>query len=475
MVVEPHEAAVTQRPWHGRQATEFARIQERFETATTRDVPAEVVDYLASRPVAFECDVAKAEERAFVVMCALDQAAMIIHPAIKTRFSGRSLSAGPMLAAMRSDRTAKGSYGAVEKGLVLPKGHLMPGKPRTRGEDESGSALAHHFSFLSFVPTPAKHFILRPLALPPSRLSVSEAASSLVGLAPIAEDRDDLEFSASERQKRPYLDTAPAESNLKDRIEEQVCALLDKGAGLIVLPELVTSGAAAENLSESLRKQGRSHNAMVLVGSGPSVEISDEVGRPYNESLVMTAQGDELFRQRKLNAFNMAWKWMEECSVPRAVGHEAHAHMEDCATGQELVICDIHGLGRVMVLICEDLEQQTPGGDVCLHALPDWVLTPVLDVGLAFGRWHHRRAIEIGRKSLSRFVVSCSAILQVRALNKDKLIETAEEEIRTGFCFDGREDLRAWFVATGGPTAERHMVVEWKADTWKKHRIEEGH
>ncbi|MGK9055250.1 hypothetical protein [Neorhizobium petrolearium] len=147
--------------------------------------------------------------------------------------------------------------------------------------------------------------------------------------------------------------------------------------------------------------------------------------------------------------------------------------MEDCATGQELIVCDVLGLGRVMVLICEDLEQQTPGGDVALHALPDWILTPVLDVSLAFGRWEHRRAIEIGRKTLSRFVVSCSAILEVRSLGKDKLTETEPNATRTGFCFDGSEDLRAHHVETGGAAAEDHMLVEWNPRNWKKHRIVE--
>ncbi|MBY3081092.1 hypothetical protein HFO73_28360 [Rhizobium laguerreae] len=471
-IVEPHEAQVTLRPWRGRHAEEFVVILSLLETATMRDVPASVMDYLEDRAVPFSCEVLKAEERAFVVMCALDQAAEQIHPSIKKRITSRASSTGTMLASMRTERTMTGAYAEIAgKGLVMPKGHLMPGRPRTKSEEESGTALSHHFSYLSFIPAPVKYFTLRPLAVPPSLLSVSEDAAGRVGLAPIAEDRDDLEFAVSDRNKRAFLDTIPKTAALADRTDAQVSALLDKGAGLIVLPELVSSVDAVDRLSESLRKAARSQRAVVLAGSGPSKEMSDGIGRPYNEAVIMNAVGEELFRQRKLNAFNMRWKRMEECGLPRSDGYERDSHMEDCSTGEELVICDIHGLGRILVLICEDLEQQTPGGDICLHALPDWVLTPVLDVGLAFGRWEHQRAIEIGRKTLSRFVVSCSATLQVRSLGKNKLTETKTDEVVTGFCLDGLNGLRTTSVATGGPDTEHHNMVEWKTDGWDKHRI----
>lgn len=124
-----------------------------------------------------------------------------------------------------------------------------------------------------------------------------------------------------------------------------------------------------------------------------------------------------------------------------------------------------------MVLICEDLERQTPGGDLALHAQPDWILTPVLDVSLVFGRWEYRRATELGRRTGSRVVVSCSATLEVRSLGKEKLIETDPNAVRTGFCFDGSAQMRALHVQTGGPAAEHHMLDEWNPKAWKKHKV----
>jgi len=473
-IVEPHESEVTLAPWAGRHAAEFGRVVGLLEEASTADVPAIVTDYLNRRPVAFTCEVDTPQERAFVVMCALDQVAMRIHPSIKTRLPGRSSAGGQMLAAMRAERTMTGAYAELpDSGFVLPKGLLMPGKERTKGVDQSGVALAHQFSFLSFVPALQKNFRLRPMAPPPSQIYVLDGAAQKVGLAPIAEDRDDLEFSVSDRRHRAFLDTVPQAAITDARIENEVSALLDKGAGLVVLPELVTSSSAIERLAESLRRAARIGHAMVLMGSGPSEERSKALDRPFNEAVVMTGTGEVLFRQRKLNAFNMAAPRMKQCALPCADGHDDDSHMEDCATGNELVLCDILGLGRVMVLICEDLEQQTPGGDTALHAQPDWILTPVLDVGLVFGRWEYRRAVEIGRKTGSRVVVSCSATLEVRSLGKESLSGTSPGAVRTGFCFDGSAEMRALHLETGGPAAVHHMLVEWNPKTWKKHKLVE--
>lgn len=188
----------------------------------------------------------------------------------------------------------------LTKGFVLPKGLLMPSKERTKGLEQSGVALAYQFSFLSFVPALQKNFRLRPMASPPSQIYVSDEAAQKVGLAPIAEDRDDLEFSVPGRRHRAFLDTVPHAAITDARMENEVAALLDKGAGLVVLPELVTSSSAVVNLAETLPRAARTGHSVILVGSGPSEERSKGLDRPFNEAVVMTGAGEVLFCQRKL-------------------------------------------------------------------------------------------------------------------------------------------------------------------------------
>ncbi|MFP3421990.1 hypothetical protein R0K19_21720, partial [Bacillus sp. SIMBA_161] len=113
--------------------------------------------------------VKKAEERAFVAMCALDQAAMKIHPSIRTKIPGRTSPAHTMLSAMRTERTMTGAYFEIPQiGFVLPKGGLLPGVDRVNGNELSGTFLGNQFSFLSFLAQQTK-IAIRPKTFPPNR------------------------------------------------------------------------------------------------------------------------------------------------------------------------------------------------------------------------------------------------------------------------------------------------------------------
>lgn len=124
-IVEPYEAEATLAPWSGRHAAEFGRLFDLLEAASTADVPAVVTDYLDRRTVAFGCEVGTPQERAFVVMCALDQAAMRIHPSIKTRLPARPSAGGLMLAAMRAARTMTGAYAELFNKRLRPSQRLV--------------------------------------------------------------------------------------------------------------------------------------------------------------------------------------------------------------------------------------------------------------------------------------------------------------------------------------------------------------
>jgi hypothetical protein len=73
----------------------------------------------------------------------------------------------------------------------------------------------------------------------------------------------------------------------------------------------------------------------------------------------------------------------------------------------------------------------------------------------------------------SRFVVSCSATLEVRRLGEENLTETGSGAVRTGFCFDGSVKMRALPLESGGPGSGHHMLVEWNPRSWKKHKLVE--
>lgn len=473
--VEPCAGPILEGPWDGRGAPEFQTIVDLLLVAPSEDVPPEVDAYLAGAPAPFACTASSSDERAFIVMCALDQVAMEIHPAVATRVGVLAGTISPMLRAMKTLRTSDGCYADVPGvGMVIPKGHLMSGRRPNDRQDASGTDIVHQFDYLTLVKPLAHPRRLRMLVPAPHRCEIPPARAGQVGLAPIAEDRDDLCFHASSRGKgaarRAYVDTRPAAPLLADRMGLAVSAMLDGGAGLVVLPELVTTVDAVDALQVMLRARPPGATpALILAGTGPSRDAAPS-GRPFNETQVLNASGRLLFGQRKINLFNMAAERMAECSIDPAQDCGGNPHMEDAAAGEEIVVCDLHGLGRIMVMICEDLEQAKPGGDVALAVRPDWILNPVLDVSQTVGRWPHARAIEIGRKTGSRVIVSCSATLSVRKARKASLAEVSAGSIQTGVCYDGHEEGRVLFVEANGASVPDFAIVSWDSQSWQRHR-----
>ena len=471
--VVPSAGAIVARPWDGRTAAEFKEISLLLAGAADDHVPPEIEAYLAAEAVPFACTVTAGPERDFVVMCALDEVAIAIHPAFPNRLPGIARKPSGMLSAMKAARTSSGCYADLAAiGMVVPKGHLVTrARPRPNdGDDASGIDLAHQFDHLTLVAYPKHGRTLRFIAPSPRKFFVSPDRMDHVGLAPIAEDRDDLAFVTSQRGTRAYLDAVPKEPELSDRIRAAVVGMLDEGAGVIVLPELVTSADAASALGATLAARGSTTSCLIVVGTGPTTSLEDGSQRPHNEAVLMGSNGRVLAKQRKLHLFNMAIGRMRDCDITPANGCEGRSHMEDAACGTELIVCDLHGLGRVMTLICEDLQQQDPGGDLALVLRPDWILTPVLDIDQNEGRWTHARAIEIGRKTLSRVVISCCATLGVRMAKAEKLVDAAAT-IKTGICFDGANRNRVKIVQPTGAHAPERIVVRWDSSSWPTHRL----
>jgi hypothetical protein len=466
--VEGHAGEIISVPWHGRVSAEFAHLVSTLVDCRTESVPVEFHDYLAGKPVAFPCDVAVQAEREFVVMCALDEAAGHIHPSTKSRVSGLASTTSEMLVAMRERRVVEGAYAESNLGYIIPKGKLITPRRENDDLDASGTEIAHQFTYLTLARRLARGRELKFLTFSPSRFQSSETLANKVGFAPIAEDAKDLVFNTSSRLNRPYLDTCPVGPVLSDRINETVLTLIDRGAGVVVLPELVSGATAVQSLSRTLKRDSKRADVLILSGTGPGDRPSP-AGPSYNEAVVLDGKGDILFCQRKLNLFNMGFGRMKGCDIPFAAGFSNRNHMEDAMAGNEIVVCDLFGLGRVVVLICEDLQQTHPGELVCLDVRPDWVLTPVLDVGPAFGRWVHSRALEIGGKTQSRFVVSGSGTLVTRDSKQTCLSAVPATKANIGMCVDGEFDFHAHLVSSDGVPSPVCAIVDWNPSSWPRH------
>lgn len=261
---------------------------------------------------------------------------------------------------------------------------------------------------------------------------------------------------------------------LAERLTDAVVSLLDQGAGVVALPELVSSGKAMAILETRLRARATApDNALVICGSGLSADPCPLTGRHFNEATVMTDRGLVLFRQRKIHPFNMTAERMAQCSVARAPAHDDKSHMEDIAASTTLTVCDLPDLGRVIVMICEDFEQDMPAGHVAFAVRPDWIFTPVLDVSQEPGRWTHQRGIEIARRTLSRIVVTSSTTLTVRRKKLKKLADVLPAEVGVSILYDGYAGRKVKRVEhSTGVSPPQTMRVRWDPDNWSRDDVQ---
>ncbi len=469
--IERHTSEVILNPWLGRNAIEYVALGALLRTTAGVDVPIEIEDYLAGKTAPFATDVAKdhLEQRAFVVMCALDDAAMDIHPSVKTRIAGLSAALGPLQTAMKAARTADGRYGYVANvGSVIAKGQLTSRRVQNESDEANGANLDSQFEYLTVVADPTPHSV-RFLVVPPYQFGMSDTMAQKLGIAPIAEDADDLTFTASSRSGRGYLDARPTNPDaLGQRMAEAVAHLLDRGVGVVALPELVSSGSAIATLQKRLRSRPSSgHTPILVCGSGLSTDPCPSTGRFFNEATVLTGRGKVLFKQQKIHPFNMAPRRMEQCRVASDPLHPGKPHMEDIAAATVLTVCDLPDLGRIIVMICEDFEQAQPTGVLAFSTRPDWIFAPVLDVSLDLGRWGHQRCIEIGRRTLSRIVVTSSATLSVRREGKKELVETPADKVGIGILYDGHAGRRVKRLIPDLTSARPQTVyVDWDSSNW---------
>ena len=147
--------------------------------------------------------------------------------------------------------------------------------------------------------------------------------------------------------------------------------------------------AALAGELKALRARKDSSLRMVVAGSCLSEERECHLGLAFNECVVLGALGQTLCRgQRKLNHYAMKAARMTDYGLHAVDSRDHKEHTQSC----RFVQIPDGRLGRMLVLICEDLAQARPGDRVLDAFQPDWVFTPVLDGEIRLDCWIDQRA-----------------------------------------------------------------------------------
>ncbi|WEK04698.1 MAG: hypothetical protein P0Y65_00105 [Candidatus Devosia phytovorans] len=343
------------------------------------------------------------------VMKAIDEQFSAIHPRIHLMPTSAARPALPdWLLGAEADRVYSGAYWRDADRRVIAKGPLSRGMALPEATD----TLSDRFSALTVVSGAFEHDtravpismrVLTPHATTGIRLTGTPGAER-VAFAPIAEAGVDLEPSVHTLAAGRFLDVRPA-STLRGGQRLLDAARAVGPVDILVAPELVMSDADFIEFQNGLTSSAGSNPLLTLAGSGLTAANSAE-GLSWNEARMVNPAGAVLWRQKKLSPYAMKANTAFDLGlVTDSVGGPL---VEYVANGEDLTIVDTDGLGRCLILICQDFQSDPIVANVIKAYQPDWVFVPIMDTGVGPTRWPQIRTNSLSSTSQARYLVVSS-------------------------------------------------------------------
>jgi predicted amidohydrolase len=243
-----------------------------------------------------------------------------------------------------------------------------------------------------------------------SRFTAPErTAGALVGCAPMIADPDEMNWEAEERDGlRFYRIAVKATPAVRARIESLVESFDSDGVQIAVLPELVASRELLAAWQDLLRRRAippHSRLRWVLIGTG---DIEPRGSRPVNAGAVLDARtGELLLQQRKQHPFNIKPGELRDWALPLPTDHQLD---EDLRRGHRLVVAET-GLGRLGILVCEDLARVAGLGATIRELGMSHALAPVFSKPTLEHYWEHSRAKVHADETGTSVIVSNSLVV----------------------------------------------------------------
>jgi hypothetical protein len=406
--------------------------------------------------------------RILMAMQAIDEFFYLIHPRAQFVPSLKPAHKLPdWLRELRDTRRISGRYAQNERFNLVPRGPLLR---RDRDENASNAeSLLDRFTALTPVPITLcidtrkiniEHVVIGLGAID-GVVAGNKTGHEEVVFIPLAEKKADLVLNVRTTPEKPYVDYRLNPTLNAANIIYEV--LKNAGAADIAFaPELVTKEEHADHLA-TLLNASPVLSRMIIAGSGQTRALSPD-GLAWNEARIFNGKGRELWRQRKL--------WPAGLAAPTARGYgvacpDGKLAMEDNAEGDTVVIADLDGLGRCVVLICQDIQAKPMTADLIGRFQPDWVFIPVLDPGVKEGRWGHQRCFDLSEVSNARFMIASSTAL-ADGLGLDN-------PVYCGWAVGPKADstegdpgrvCKEAEILVG--TVPGYAKIEWRSDGWKK-------
>jgi len=272
--------------------------------------------------------------------------------------------------------------------------------------------------FVRWRPADNPNYTIKVSVIPATSVGSGWSNSQLrIAVVPLVESMGDFDVSYwGEEEGTPLFSMSLKDPDaVKDAALRALDASAKDGCDIVVFPELCLTPEIQESLKVRLASYG-GPPWLVIAGSArtPAIKGADTVH--YNQSLVFDHDGKQKLAHHKQYQYSMTIGEQQRYGLLEAFGQLDR--MEDMEVEPfELEILDTT-IGRIAVLICEDLSVEQVVEPLIVKFGLSWLFVPVLDGCQRLDRW----TANFGRQYAKRgacVVVATSLSLARKHLNSE--------------------------------------------------------
>lgn len=480
----PKSYMITSFVWHKKDYDERLTINSILKRHTSGTVPNQVFEYLCGIENNISHNTNDFYERAFVISTEIDFFLRDIHP--------RNLCTSEKDKSKRPKALYEIFEYYKEKGYYSQNntwGKVIPKPPIWRYDNEykepntflsffenimvfnEQKQLGCQYFKINFETIVEREDLRIDLAL-----QINEKINNkklIVAVVPLAEEENDLEIYtgiySNISSKIPWYKVKikdNKEAELKQRVDDVIKKLEAEEVNIVVLPELAVNPeivkAISNRLKENVKQSKQQTNIQLVVTGTCLIEKEDEhTNLPYNDCVILDDTGEELWRQCKLNPYTLSTEKVKHYKIKTEYPEEEH--MECIHTNNRLEVRD-GILGRMIVLICEDLAKNEPRQTVLQYLLPEWIFTPVLSEEIGKRWWEVRNSWAIANHYPTNTIVSNSLELAMRN-------DEVKESYGIGLCVDFRQPSYINFFKVSKKHSPLYAIAKWSPEKWQEYKF----
>lgn len=208
----------------------------------------------------------------------------------------------------------------------------------------------------------------------------------IVAVAPMAETESDVRFILTGGAIR-YAVTPIYPRN---RIELVIEGAIHKNADVLFFPETSVAESDLEYLRSTILKSSRTYARQrgappalryVFAGISGPPDISSQPAH-RNFVVMLDSKGLEVMRQDKMFPWDMTAAQVDKFGLLKALNIAALPGgllFEDIKPADQVDLADLWDFGRVLTLICADMNYNLPGDWFLDHCKLDWLHAPIMD------------------------------------------------------------------------------------------------